>query len=248
MIISVLNNKNIYNSSVFFFYVSLFQTVQEMLSPRLQRNPPLLQRAQRWRRVPRWLNLCLDRKDGASTAPAFPLELILYRLFLMPVRLHYRKQQRAAKMWKEGQGLQRVRAMKKIQNRMSKKQERKQNIARGCQRAILTFFKHWQAKTRGDLLGNALMNFTHLFDKMLFFLWAFYPIMTIVSYVYIQLWFDIVWYYVILVMCLWKSPQFLERVTVKEYEKMFANIQASCSIIFSLQNNNNYNNTHIWVN
>ncbi len=92
---------------------------------------------------------------------------------------------------------------------------------------------------RGDLLGNALMDFTHLFDKMLFFLWAFYPIMTIVSDVNIQLWFDIVWYYVILVMCLWISPQFLERLSVNEYERMFANIQASCSIIFSLQNNNN---------
>ncbi len=63
--------------------------------------------------------------------------------------------------------------------------------------------------------------------------------MTIVSDVNIQLWFDIVWYYVILVMCLWISPLFLERVSVNEYEQMFANIQASCSIIFSLQNNNN---------
>ncbi len=28
-------------------------------------------------------------------------------------------------------------------------------------------------------------------------------------------------------------------VSVNEYERIFANIQASCSIIFSLQNNNN---------
>ncbi len=58
---------------------------------------------------------------------------------------------------------------KKKQN--VQKRERKQNIARGCRRAILTFFfKHRQAKMRGDLIGNALMDFTHLFDKMLFFL------------------------------------------------------------------------------
>lgn len=68
-------------------------------------------------------------------------------------------------------------------NGMSKKQERKQNIARGSRRAILTFFKHREAKTWGDLPENALINFTHLFDKMLFFLWALYPITTIVSYV-----------------------------------------------------------------
>lgn len=181
----------------------MFQTVQVMLSPRLRRNPPLLQRAQRWKRVPRWLSLCLDRRDGASAAPAFPLELILYWLFLMPVRLHYRKQQRAAKMWNEGQGLQRVGAMKK-KNRMSKKKNRKGGriLQEDVEEQSSLFFKHRQAQMRGDLLGNALMNFTHLFDKMLFFLWAFYPIMTIVSHVYIQLRFDIVWYYVISVMCL----------------------------------------------
>lgn len=126
-------------------------------------------------------------------------------------------------------------------NRMSKNRKGSRILQEDVEEQSSLFFKHRQAKTRGDLLGNALMNFTHLFDKMLFFLWAFYPIITIVSNVNIQLWFDIVWYYVILVMCLWISPQFLERVSVNEYEQMFANIQASCSIIFSLQNNNNNN-------
>ncbi len=140
-----------------------------MLSPRLQRNPPLLQRAQRWKRVPRWLSLCLDRRDGASAAPAFPLELILYRLFLMPVRLHYRKQRRAAKMWNEGQGLQRVRAMKKKKTECPKTGKEVEYCKRMSKRNPHFFFKHRQAKTWGDLLGNALMNFMHLFDKMLFF-------------------------------------------------------------------------------
>ncbi len=108
--------------------------------------------------------------------------------------------------------------MKKKKNRMSNNRKGSRILQEDVEEESSLFFKHRQAKTWGDLLGNALMNFMHLFDKMLFFLWAFFPIMTIVSDVNIQLWFDIVWYYVILVMCLWISPQLLERVSVNEYE------------------------------